>query len=264
MTGGKYYFYGMKENGVKIIGVIPARYQSSRFPGKPLVLIGGVPMIIHVARKTEQALGKENTFIATDDERIATVAKEYGYPVVMTSSSCKTGTDRLYEVSLQVPADVYINVQGDEPFVSPNDIIAVARIKQQHPDKIINGMCNLLPTEQPENINIPKVVVTQHNKLLYMSRLPVPGIKDPAIGIPTYKKQVCIYAFNSEELAVYGSYTSKAGCEFFEDIEILRFLDAGRDILMVETAGNTIAVDTPEDVLRAEEFFKKLTDAGTV
>lgn len=249
---------------MKVIGIIPARYQSSRFPGKPLVLIGGIPMIIHVARKTEQALGKENAYIATDDERIAEVARAYGYPVIMTSSSCKTGTDRLYEASQQVAADIYINIQGDEPFVSPADILAIARTKQQYPDKIINGMCSLLPGEQADNINIPKVVVTQHNKLLYMSRLAVPGIKDPAVGTPVYKKQVCIYAFNSEELAIYGSYTAKADCELFEDIEILRFLDAGREVMMVETAGNTIAVDTPDDVLRAEEFLKQMTDAGTI
>jgi 3-deoxy-manno-octulosonate cytidylyltransferase (CMP-KDO synthetase) len=247
-----------------IIGVIPARYQSSRFPGKPLVPINGLPMIIHVARKTEQALGRQNTYIATDDERIAGITRSYGYTTVMTSDQCKTGTDRIYELSLQVPADIYVNIQGDEPFVDPADIIRITHIKQQHMDKVVNGMCALLPGEDPANINIPKVVTAKDNRLLYMSRLPVPGIKNTADGTPVYKKQVCIYAFTAAELALYGSYSEKAGCERYEDIEILRFLDAGKEVMMVETRGNTIAVDTPADVLLAEKFIQQQKHAGNL
>ncbi len=245
-----------------IIGVIPARYQSSRFPGKPLVQIDGLPMIIHVARKVEQALGRENTYIATEDKRIADTCTRYGYTAVMTSDRCKTGTDRIYELSQQIAADIYINVQGDEPFVDPADIVRIAGIKQQHMDKIVNGMCSLLPDEDPANINIPKVVTAKDNRLLYMSRLPVPGIKSASVGTPVYKKQVCIYAFTAPELALYGSYQEKAGCELYEDIEILRFLDAGKEVMMVETGGNTIAVDTPEDVILAENFIQQKKHAG--
>lgn len=248
-------------NAFKIIGVIPARYKSSRFPGKPLVLIAGKPMIIHVAEKVAAALGMENTFIATDDDTIRDVVQQHGYSVIMTSDTCKTGTDRLYEVSLKTDADIYINVQGDEPFVDPADIVKVANAKAAQPDLIINGMCDLLPEEDPHSVNIPKVVVTKDNKLLYMSRLAVPGIKDPKVGTPVYKKQVCIYAFNKKELAAYGSYNDKANCELYEDIEILRFLDAGFNIQMVETGGNTIAVDTPEDVIKAEAFITERNKA---
>ena len=107
---------------MKIIGVIPARYQSSRFPGKPLVELNGIPMIIRVAKIVEKAINKENTYIATDDNRIKDLVESYGFKVVMTSSDCLTGTDRVYDFSKQIKADIYINVQGDEPFIRPIDI----------------------------------------------------------------------------------------------------------------------------------------------
>jgi 3-deoxy-manno-octulosonate cytidylyltransferase (CMP-KDO synthetase) len=220
-------------------------------------MIAGVPMVVRVARQTEKALGKTNTWIATDDERIAATCRDYGFQSVMTSSRCKTGTDRLAEFSEKIQADVYINIQGDEPVIDPADIEKVVRAKRAHYDKVVNGMCGLLPHESPGNINIPKVVTAADGRLLYMSRLPVPGIKDPKTGAPAYKKQVCIYAFTKEELAVYGSYTQKAECELYEDIEILRFLDAGISVLMVETSGYSMAVDTPEDVALVEAFLQQ-------
>ena len=115
----------------EIIGVIPARYKSSRFPGKPLQKILGKPMIIHVAEKVEQALGRENTIIATDDVRISEVVKSYGYQFIMTSENHKTGTDRLYEVSQKIEAKIYINIQGDEPVINPDDILKIAEHKNK-------------------------------------------------------------------------------------------------------------------------------------
>ena len=114
----------------------------------------------------------------------------------------------------------------------------------------------MLPHEAPANPNIPKVVTAADGSLLYMSRLPVPGIKDKAEGSPDYMKQVCIYAFNRAELALYGAYQSKPDCERYEDIEILRFLDAGVGIQMVETSGHSMAVDTPEDAKQVEAFLQ--------
>lgn len=242
---------------MKIVGVIPARYQSSRFPGKPLAMIDNVPMIVRVARQAEKALGRVNTYIATDDERIADTCRRFGYEAVMTGTHCKTGTDRLAEFAQKVEADIYINIQGDEPVIDPADILKVAEAKKRHFHKVINGMCALLPHEAPANPNIPKVVAAGDGRLLYMSRLPVPGIKDEKTGRPGYKKQVCIYAFNKAELALYGAYNSKPDCELYEDIEILRFLDAGIGVLMVETSGHSMAVDTPEDLLLVEAFLQK-------
>ena len=241
---------------MKIVGVIPARYQSSRFPGKPLAMIDGVPMIVRVARQTEKALGRAHTYIATDNEAIAAVCRDAGFEAVMTSPECKTGTDRLAEFAQKIDADVYVNIQGDEPVIDPADITRIVDAKKRHFDLVVNGMCSLLPHESPDNVNLPKVVAASDGRLLYMSRLPVPGIKDGRNGRPDYKKQVCIYAFNKKELALYGSYDSKPDCELYEDIEILRFLDAGVGVLMVETSGHSMAVDTPEDLQLVEAFIQ--------
>jgi len=244
---------------MKIVGVIPARYQSSRFPGKPLVDLNGTPMIIRVAKIVEKALGKENTYIATDDCRIKDVVESHGFKAVMTSSDCLTGTDRVYDFSKQVTADIYVNVQGDEPLLNHKDIQKIIDIKKENMNSVINGMCSLTPDEDPHNVNIPKVVTNKFNDLLYMSRLAVPGIKIMKKGLqPDYKKQVCIYAFSQEELEAYGSQQVKAVFEGFEDIEILRFFDLNIPVKMVKTSGSSLAVDVLEDVAKVEAELIKL------
>ncbi|GAB6120617.1 3-deoxy-manno-octulosonate cytidylyltransferase [Dysgonomonas termitidis] len=240
----------------KIIGVIPARYKSSRFPGKPLALINGKPMIIYVAELTAKALGIENTYVATDDQRIFDSVTSFGFNVVMTSESCLTGTDRLWDFAQQIEADIYVNIQGDEPLLNPDDIKSIVNEKLKYPDYVINGMCSVLDDEDPKNINIPKVLTDKDKNLIYMSRLAIPGIKSESLSIkPIYKKQVCIYAFSYEELKAFGSETEKAYYEQFEDIEILRFFDLNIPIKMVETTGSTIAVDNPEDILAVERIL---------
>lgn len=241
---------------MKIIGVIPARYKSSRFPGKPLALILNKPMILHVAEKVEEALGKENTYIATDDERIKELVNEAGYNVVMTSSSCLTGTDRLYEVSRYIEADIYVNVQGDEPMVAPDDIRHIINAKKENFDYVINGMTVISDKEDPTSVNIPKVLTNKDKDLIYMSRLPIPGNKDNTLkGV--YNKQVCIYAFNKKELKAFGEYTEKAKYESYEDIEILRFFDLHIPVKMVEVRDSSLAVDVSEDISKVEEALKK-------
>lgn len=241
---------------MKVIGIIPARYKSSRFPGKPLAKILHKPMIIWVCEIVEKALGLENTFVATDDERIKEVVESYGYKVVMTFENCLTGTDRLWDVAQQIEADIYVNIQGDEPMLDPNEIIKIVETKKQHPEYIINGMTKITANEDPSNINLPKVLTNKNNDLIYMSRLPIPGIKSS--GTPTYYKQVCIYAFTYEELKAYGSCTQKAYYENFEDIEILRFFDLNKKIKMVETKASSLAVDVPEDIENIENALKHL------
>ncbi|OMP32207.1 3-deoxy-manno-octulosonate cytidylyltransferase [Mangrovimonas sp. DI 80] len=241
---------------MKCIGIIPARYKSSRYPGKPLVEILGVPMIIRVAEIVAKALGKENTFVATEDNRIKDVVERYGFKAVMTSDGCLTGTDRVWEVAQQIDADIYLNIQGDEPVLNPQDILNIAEQKIRFPNHVINGMINLDANEDPNNINLPKVLVNVNNDLVYMSRLPIPGIKDDSRVKPTYKKQVCIYAFNYNELKSFGESAEKAYYEQFEDIEILRFFDFSIPIKMVETTSSSLAVDVPEDVEKVEQFIK--------
>ncbi|GAB2706123.1 3-deoxy-manno-octulosonate cytidylyltransferase [Mucilaginibacter koreensis] len=212
-------------------------------------------MVIRVAERTAAALGTENTYIATEDQRIVDVCTQYGYQAVLTSDNCKTGTDRLYEASLQIEADIYINVQGDEPLVDPQDIKNIAQAKVNQPEYVINGMRALEETEEPTDINIPKVITNRFNELVYMSRLAIPGIKDVNIGKPVYKKQVCIYAFSKTNLKDFSSFSSKAYNEQFEDIEILRFFDTYTKILMVDTEGQSLAVDIPGDVAKVENFM---------
>ncbi|EAQ42174.1 3-deoxy-manno-octulosonate cytidylyltransferase [Polaribacter sp. MED152] len=238
---------------MKIVGVIPARYQSSRFPGKPLVDLNGVPMIIRVANIVEKCLGKDNTYVATDDNRIKEVVEFHGFKAIMTSSDCLTGTDRVYDFSKQIKADIYVNVQGDEPLLNHKDIQKIINTKKINMKSVINGMCSLTSDENPHNVNIPKVVTNKFNDLLYMSRLAVPGIKNFKNNVqPDYKKQVCIYAFSQEELQAYGSQKEKSVFEGFEDIEILRFFDLNIPIKMVETSGSSLAVDILEDVAKVE------------
>lgn len=242
---------------MKVIGVIPARYKSSRFEGKPLALINNKPMIIHVAEKVEKALGLENTFVATDDERIRELVISFGYNVVMTSESCLTGTDRLWDFAKQVRADIYINIQGDEPIVNPNDIRKIIEVKKDNIDYIVNGMIPISKDESPNDINIPKVLTNIKGDLIYMSRLPIPGVKGIVENNPTYFKQVCIYGFTYEELEAFGSNEDKSIYESYEDIEILRFFDLNVPIKMVEMENHSIAVDNPEDILKVENYLKE-------
>ena len=242
---------------MKKIGVIPAKFKSSRFPGKPLVKISGIPMIIRVAKIVSEALGKENTFVATEDDRIKKVVESYGYNVVMTSDNCLTGTDRVWEVAQKIEADIYLNIQGDEPLIDPLDILKIADEKERYPSYVINGMIDIESNEDPININLPKVLVNNQNELIYMSRLAIPGIKDVSLGKPIYKKQVCIYAFNYKELKTFGESSKKSEYEKYEDIEILRFFDFSIPIKMVETSNSSLAVDVIEDIEKVELFLKK-------
>lgn len=228
--------------------IIPARYASSRFPGKPLVPLLGKPMILWVAELSVEALGREAVFVATDDEQIARTAEEAGFNVVMTSEKALTGTDRLAEAAKQIDADIYLNVQGDEPLLNPDDIRKVLAAKQQYPNDIICGYCPLGADEDPGNVNIPKVIFTEDGRLVYMSRQPLPGCKESKNAPSVYHKQVCIYAFSGEDLRRYGAFGRKSTLENHEDIEILRCLEWSATIRMVETSAGSLAVDTPQDV----------------
>ena len=220
-------------------------------------MIAGTPMIIRVAQCTAEALGHENTYVATDDNRIAEVVEAHGFQAVMTSDNCLTGTDRLWDFAQQIEADYYINIQGDEPMLDPNDIKLIANTKKEFPEYIVNGMCPISEDEDPHSVNIPKVLVNKDLDLIYMSRLAIPGIKDEKNGEPTYYKQVCIYGFTYDDLKAFGQENKKAEYEKHEDIEILRFFDLGKKIKMVRTSGASLAVDVPEDVAKVEQALQE-------
>lgn len=242
---------------MKTVIVIPARYKSSRFPGKPLVKLLGKPMIQWVAELSATAVGKENVYIATDDIQIQAAVNQIGYNVVMTSDQCLTGTDRLAEVAQQIEADIYINVQGDEPLVNPEDIQKVIDAKKQQPNDVINGYAVIGQNENPNSVNIPKVIFTEDKRLVLMSRQALPGFKDQKNAPTEYYKQVCIYAFNRQELLAYGQFGRKSTLEQAEDIEIIRFLEWGQNIRLVQTRPGSLAVDVPEDVEKVEQALKE-------
>ena len=244
---------------MKVIIIIPARYKSSRFPGKPLTKLIGKPMILWVAELSTKAVGKKNVFVATDDSRIFNIVTQSGYKAVMTSKNCLTGTDRLAEVAKKIVADIYVNVQGDEPLVNPKDIKKVINLKKKYPNEVINAYTKIEKDEDPNSLNKPKVIFTKDKRLIYISRKTLPGYKEKKNETKTYYKQVCIYAFNRKELLTYGNHKKKSLCEKSEDIEILRFMEWGKSIRLVKTDTHSLAVDEPKDVKKVEKALKKLS-----
>ena len=229
----------------RAVVVIPARYKSSRFPGKPLAKINGKEMILHVAEKAEQAVGKENVYIATENLNISNIVKKIGYKVVITSDSCLTGTDRVAEASYEINADIFVNVQGDEPMIDPNDIKKAIKLKQDNPEYVINCMSKLHKNEDATDKKIPKIICDLKNNLIYSSRNPLPGSKQTQVD--NTMKQVCIYAFNKSQLQQFYS-TKKTPLESYEDIEIVRCIEKGIKVKMMEVNKVSYAVDYPEDI----------------
>lgn len=233
--------------------IIPARYKSTRFPGKPLVILNGKPMIIWVAERAALAVGLDHVFIATDDKRISDVVSIAGFKVIMTDSELLTGTDRVAQASEKLDYDIIVNLQGDEPMVNPNDIIKCVNEKIIYQDMVINGYTFISDLEQKESLNIPKVVMNEKEQLLYISRSLIPGSKDPLNAPLNYYKQVCIYAYSKVELLKFLNFGRKGLSENFEDIEILRFFELDIKIKMFSCSSGSLAVDTPEDVRIVEK-----------
>jgi len=228
--------------------IIPARYASSRYPGKPLVDIAGKTLLSRVWERCVPVLGQQGVVVATDDQRIVDHCEEVGMRWVMTPSTCLTGTDRLAAAAEQLKADLYINVQGDEPLIQPSDIQRVIDLAAQHQGEVLNAYCAIEQEQDYLSRNVPKVVMRPDGRLLYMSRAPIPGTK--AADFVRADKQVCIYAFPPEALRAYAACAEKTPLESLEDIEILRFLELGYEVRMIEVSGSSIAVDAPEDVAR--------------
>jgi 3-deoxy-manno-octulosonate cytidylyltransferase (CMP-KDO synthetase) len=236
--------------------VIPARYESSRLPGKPLIELCGVPMIIRTYQQCVGAVPPDHVVVATDDVRIREACESRGIRVVMTSSGCLTGTDRLAEVAQVISARTYINVQGDEPVFNPQDLSALIDVAGEHPDQIINGYCTISDEDMFRSGSVPKVVMRPDGRLLYMSRAAVPTSKQH--GFSKAWRQVCAYAFPKNALEAFTAVSAKTPLEAIEDIEILRFLELGWDVRMIPMSDSSVAVDTPEDIVRAESAIRLL------
>lgn len=241
---------------MKTVLIIPARFKSSRFPGKPLIDLAGKTMIQRVWEQCAKAIEVEKIYIATEDERILKHCNENGMQCILTTDNCLTGTDRVAEVALQIDADYYINVQGDEPVINPDDISNILQMLPKSNGNILNGYCEIDNSEDFKSISVPKVVMRQDSRLLYMSRAPIPGNKDNKFNMGF--RQVCIYAFPKEALEVFSRAKTKTPMEKEEDIEILRFLEMGYDIQMVKMSKESIPIDHPEDVIKV---LKRLQNA---
>ena len=235
--------------------VIPARFKSSRFPGKPLAKIKGKPMVIRVADICSKVIENHKIFVATDSKVISSVVEKYNYNVIFTNKNNLTGTDRVAEAAKKIDAKIIVNVQGDEPLLNYKDIIKVINEKKKNFNQVINAYCPLSSHEKENNINIPKLVINEKNELIYMSRKAIPGIKDISKKT-TFLKQVCIYAFNKSELKKFKNYGRKSKTEKFEDIEILRFFDLDIKIKMVRVNKSSQAVDTPGDLKLVNKLYK--------
>lgn len=239
---------------MKFITIIPARYQSSRLPGKPLVDLCGTPMIIRTYQRCLKAVPANKIYVATDDERIQSVCVQCGIQVIMTSKDCLTGTDRVAEAASKVDADIYINVQGDEPLFNPNDLMHLIEFADKYPDQIVNGYCAISDEVLFRSGSIPKVVMRPDGRLLYMSRAPIPTNKN--FDFVKSWRQVCAYAFPAKAIQAFAIRKKKSPLEEIEDIEILRFLELGFEVRMIEMSDASIAVDTPEDVIKVEKAIQ--------
>ncbi|WP_019241438.1 MULTISPECIES: 3-deoxy-manno-octulosonate cytidylyltransferase [Bacillus] len=245
---------------MKIIGVIPARYNSSRFPGKPLADICGKPMIWWVYNKLKRVSELDDVFVATDDIRIKNVCDEYKMKTVMTSTSHKTHLDRLFEVSTMVKADFYINVNGDEPLIE-EDAIKKMIPKDVDPNSLFvsNLMTELKNPLEAVDFSKIKIATDVYGYALYMARSPIPYPKGTYNFI--YKKFVGVQCFTKSALEF--CYKAERGpLEAAEDIDEFRFLENGQKIKFVDASVTTLSVDTPKDLETVKSIIKKNLEQG--
>ena len=241
--------------------IIPARYGSSRLEGKPLLKACNKPIIQWVWEKAKSCPLVDRVIIATDDERIYNACIERNVQVIMTSTSHRTGTDRIGEVAEKIPADLYVNIQGDEPLIEPETIRKAIIPFLENPDtdiEVTNLMTQIHDPVDLINFTVPKVIASGDGRGVYLTRSAAPFPKGNIDA--KYYKQVCVYGFTPKALKFYCDYGKeygKAKIESIEDIEILRFIENGYRVQYIEVASETIAVDTPNDLNRVIEYFKE-------
>lgn len=239
--------------------LIPARYNSSRFPGKPLALISGETLISRVAKIAHKVLNPSHVYVVTDSQLIQNHCKSLNIQTIMTSSDNLTGTDRIAEAANSLNYDFYINLQGDEPTVNPLDIESCISYGQDYPNYVINFYHPIVDTD-PSSLSIPKVVFNESNDLIYISRSLVPGNKKTEDLNKTFYRQVCIYGFSQEHLKSFSSFNRKSKLEKEEDIEILRFFELTIPIKTFLSRDCGPAVDYPEDILAVEKYLSLFTN----
>ncbi len=248
---------------MEFAAIIPARYASTRFPAKPLAILGGKPVVIRVCEQASKVF--DHVFVATDDDRIYKAVIDGGFTPIMTRSDHKSGTDRCYEAFCKcgVNADVVVNIQGDEPFIQPSQLLTVKHLFDSPETDIATLVKPFAPDtsfDKVSNPNSPKVVVDDNWNALYFSRSVVPYLR----GVPqeewpsrhTYYKHIGLYAFKAQVLKSV-TQLPQAPLEKAESLEQLRWLSAGFRIKVGVTDVETIGIDTPDDLAAAETFLKE-------
>jgi len=241
--------------------IIPARFASSRFPGKPLVKIGGIPMIERVYRQAAQCHEVSQILVATDNVEIFDTVRSFGGDAVMTSPDCQSGTDRCAEVvtSREISEEIIINIQGDEPFIKPEQISELIQLMQ--PDHIQIGTLakQIMDLEAVFNPNVVKLVKANSGRALYFSRNPIPFVRGAGqelwLDSATFFKHIGLYGYKKEVLTKLAALPI-GHLEKAESLEQLRWLEAGYDLYATETQWESLGIDVPEDLHKADLFLK--------
>ena len=242
---------------MKVLCVIPARYASTRLPGKPLALIAGKPMIQHVYERAARAAIPSEVVVATDSELVAEAVRNFGGKVMMTSPEHPSGTDRLAEVALSYgDADVIINVQGDEPMIPPEIIDRLAQAFEDNEDLNMATLKTVMDEADYNNPNTVKVVTDQNGYALYFSRSLLPYPRNKTADFKVYK-HVGIYAYRRSFLLSYAAY-EPTPLEQIEGLEQLRVLENGERIKVLECKFKGIGIDTPEDLAAINALFIRM------
>jgi 3-deoxy-manno-octulosonate cytidylyltransferase (CMP-KDO synthetase) len=242
-----------------VLAIIPARYQSSRLPGKALADIGGRPMIEHVYHRARRAMSVDGVVIATDDQRIAEAVQSFGGVAVMTATTHRSGTDRLAEVAASVPCDLIVNVQGDEPLLDPAVIDAVVEpMRRDASIELGTAARRLRADEELDNPSMVKVVCDADGFAMYFSRAPIPFGRDYAAD-DVARIHIGLYVYRRETLLQL-SRLAPGRLEQIEALEQLRALEHGIRIRVVETEYASAEVNTPEDLDRVRQQYGKTSD----
>lgn len=256
----------MKDKGLRFAGIIPARYASSRFPGKPLVMIGNKTMIERVYIQAGKAIS--NVFVATDDNRIFETVKGFGGKAVMTSPDHQSGTDRCAEAASEIEKqtgeklDVVVNIQGDEPFIKPEQINLLTGCFVNEEVELATLIRKVGPEEDLFNPNQPKVIIDKSGNAIYFSRAAIPYIRDAERTDwqkkHTFYKHIGLYAYRTETLRRI-TKLERSALEITESLEQNRWLENGFRIRTAVTEWESIGIDTPEDLDRAKSILEQLT-----
>lgn len=238
------------------VGIIPARFASTRFPGKPLEDLGGKPLIQWTWEAAKRCETLERVIVATDDQRIADAVRAFGGEVAITRSDHPSGTDRLAEVASGLEADVIVNIQGDEPFLEAATVDAVVQPFVSAPSSLMMTTACVIVSNPDEaaDPNVAKVVVSALGNALYFSRLPIPFVRDGGGTPPGYRLHLGLYAYRREFLLQFASWPPTP-LERAESLEQLRALEYGATIRVVDVPERALGVDTPADLERARRIL---------